>query len=77
VSDPPKPDILRTMQIGMLDHLQTPQERLEEYNGILLSLPAYHDLTPITKSYEDVSQWNGKEMNEMSQYLIRVVTQSL
>jgi len=40
-------------------------------------MPAYHDLTPKNKSYEEVSQWNGKEMKEMSQYLLGVVTQSL
>jgi hypothetical protein len=40
-------------------------------------VPAYHDLTPKTKSYAEVSQWNGTEMKEMSQYLLGVVTQSL
>jgi hypothetical protein len=40
-------------------------------------VPAYHDLTPKNKSYEEVSQWNGKEMMEMSLYLLGVVTQSL
>jgi len=49
VSDLPKPDLLHTMQIGMLDHLQKwifhfmkRQERLDKYNAIWLSLPAYH-----------------------------------
>jgi len=52
-------------------------ERLDKYNAIWLSVPAYHDLTPKTKSYEEVSQWNGMKMKEMSRYLLRVVTQSL
>jgi hypothetical protein len=72
------------MQIGMLDHLQKwifhfmkTHERLDKYNAIRLSVPAYHDLTPKNKSYEEVSQWNGKEMQEMSRYLLGVVTQSL
>jgi len=84
MSDLPKPDLLHTMQIGMLDHLQKwifhfmkTHERLDKYNAIWLSVPAYHDLTPKTKSYEEVSQWNGKEMKEMSRYLLGVVTQSL
>jgi len=42
-----------------------------------LSVPAYHNLTPKTKSYEENSQWNGKEMKEMSRYRLGVVTQSL
>jgi len=52
-------------------------KRLDKYNAIWSSMPAYQDLTPKTKSYEDVSQWNGKEMKEMSRYLLGVVTQSL
>jgi len=52
-------------------------ERLDKYNAIWLSVPAYHDLTAKNKSHEDVSEWNGKEMNEMSRYLLGVVTQSL
>jgi len=40
-------------------------------------VPAYHDLTPKNKSHDKVSQWNGKEMKEMSQYLLGVVSQSL
>jgi len=52
-------------------------EGLDKYNAIWLSVPAYHDLTPKHKSYEDISQWNEKEMKEMSQYLIGVVTQSV
>jgi predicted choloylglycine hydrolase len=38
---------------------------------------AYHNLTPNSKSFQEVSQWNGKEMNEISQYQLEVVTQSL
>jgi len=84
MSNLPRPDLLHTMQIGMLDHLQKwifhfikKHERLDKYNAIRLSVPAYHDLTPKNKSYEEVSQWNGKEMKEMGRYLLGVVTQSL
>jgi hypothetical protein len=84
VSDLPKPDLLHTMQIGMLQHLhkwifhfRKTHERLDKYNAIWLSVPVYHDLTPQNKSYEEVSQWNGKEMKEMSRYLLGVVTRSL
>jgi hypothetical protein len=72
------------MQIGMLDHLQKwifhfmrMQERVDKYNAIWLSVPAYHDLTPNITSYEEVSQWDGKEMNVLSRYMLEVVTQSL
>jgi len=68
----------------MRDHLQKwifhfmkMHEWLDMYNAIWLSVLAYHDLTPKNKSYEEVSQWNGKEMKEMSLYLLGVVTESL
>jgi hypothetical protein len=84
VSELPKPELLHTMQIGLLDHLQKwlfqfmkTHERFDKYNAIWVSVPAYHDLTPKTKSYDEVSQWNGKVMKELSRYLLGVVTQSL
>jgi len=84
VSDLPTPNHIDTMLIGMPDHLEKwifncmiMHERLDKYNAIWLSMPAYHNLTPKNKSYEAVSQCNGKEMNEMSLYLIGVATQSL
>jgi hypothetical protein len=84
LSDLPKPNLLHTMQIGMLDHLQKwifhfmkMHQQVDKYNATWLSVPAYHDLTPKNKSYQEVSQWNGKEMKEMSRYLLGVVTQSL
>jgi hypothetical protein len=73
VSNVPEPDLLHSMQIGMLDHLQAwifefmkTHERLDKYNTICLSVPAYHNLTSKNKSYEEVSQWNEKKMKEMS-----------
>jgi hypothetical protein len=72
------------MQIGMLDHLlksifhcMKTNERLDKYNAIWLSVPAYYNLTLKNKSYEEVSQWNGKEMKDMSRYVLGVITQSL
>jgi len=57
VSNLPKPDLLHTLQIGMLDHLQKwifhimkTHEWLDKYNVTWLSVPAYHDLTPSIKS---------------------------
>jgi len=52
-SNLPKPYLLHSMQIGLLDHLQKwifhfmkTHEGLDMYNAIWLSVPAYHDLTP-------------------------------
>jgi hypothetical protein len=83
VCDLPKLDLPNTIQIGMLDHLRKwifnfmiTHKRLDNYNPIWLSVPAYHDLTPKDKSYEEVFESNGKELKEISQYLLWVVTQS-
>jgi len=80
----PKPDLLHTMRIGMYYHVQKlifnfmkTHEWLNKSNAIWSSVLAYHDLTPKNKSYEEVSQLNGKEMKEMSWDLFGVVTQSL
>jgi len=84
VSDLPKPDLLHTMQIGMLDNLQKwifhfmkTRQWLNKYNAIWLLVPGYHNLTPKNMSYEEVSQSNGKQMKNISRYLLGVVTQSL
>jgi hypothetical protein len=52
-------------------------KRLDKYNAIWLCVPAYHDLTPKTLSYVEVSQWNGTGMKEKRWYLLGVVTHSL
>jgi hypothetical protein len=84
VSDLPKHDLLHTMQIAMLNHLQMSifhfmktHKRLDKYKAIWLSVPPYHDVTPNNKSCEEVSEWTEKEMKEMSQYLLGVITQYL
>jgi hypothetical protein len=50
------------MQIGMLHHLQEwilhfmkRHKWLDKYDAICLSVPAYHDLTPKTRSYQEDS----------------------
>jgi len=58
-------------------HFMKTHKWLDTYNVIWLSVPPYHDLIPKNKSDEEVSQWNVKEMKEMSQYLLGVVTQTL
>jgi len=50
---------------------------LDKYNAIWLSFPGFHDLTTKNKSYRELSEWNGKERKEMSQYLLGVLTRPL
>jgi hypothetical protein len=77
------PELFHTIQIPMLDHRQKwiilimkTHGQLNKYNAIRLSVPAYNDLTPKNESYVERPEWNGKEMKEMTLYLLGVVTQS-
>jgi hypothetical protein len=72
------------MQLGMLNHLQKwifhftkTHERLDKYNAMWLSVLSSHHLTPKNMSYEEVALRNGKELKEMTRYLVGVLTQSL
>jgi len=84
ISDLPRLNLPHTMQIGMIGHsgkwifhFMKMHKRLNKNNAIWLPVPAYQDITPRDILDEELSQWNGKEMKEMSRYLLRVVTQSL
>jgi hypothetical protein len=72
------------MQIFTFDHLQKwifhfmkPYKQLHKFNAIWLCIAAYHDFTSKQYSYKELSQWNRKEINGMSEYLLGVVTWSL
>jgi hypothetical protein len=80
VSDLPKPDLLHTMQLGMLKHLLgwlqdflKQHKRLEAFNNIWLSVPPYLDMAQPQKAYGEVSSWQGKEIKVMSRFLVGVL----
>jgi len=84
IGDLPKPDLLHTMQIGMLKHLLgwlqcflKQHKRLELFNNIWLSVPAYLDMSRPKCAYEEVSQWNGGEIKTMTRYLLGVTRNAL
>jgi hypothetical protein len=84
VNDLHKPNLLHTMQIGMFDclqqwilHFMKTHERLDKNNANWVSVSGTHNLILQHMSYEEVSQWNGKKMTQMSTQLFGVVTQSL
>jgi len=80
VSDLPKPDLLHTLQLGMLKHLLgwlhnflKQHKYLEEFNNIWLSVPPYLDMAQPQKAYGEVSSWQGKEIKTMSRFLVGVL----
>jgi hypothetical protein len=71
VSNLLQPDLVHSMQIGMLSHLQQwifhfmkTHEQLDKYNAIWISMCADHNLKTKNKVHEKVNQCNGKEMKE-------------
>ena len=83
-SDLPKPELLHSMQIGMLKHLLTwlhefskQHKQLDKFNNIRLSVPAYLDMTKARCTYKEVSHWNGGEIKMMIRFLVGVVRNAL
>jgi hypothetical protein len=68
----------------MIDHFQKwiqhsmrTHEWQDKDHPIWLSVPAYGNRSPKTKLYEEISHWNGKEMKQMSRYMVGDAIQSL
>jgi hypothetical protein len=66
----------------MVDHLQKSifdimktHDRVNKYNAMWLSVPAYNHVLLKTMSHQEVAQWSWKEMKERSQYQLGVATQ--
>jgi len=80
-SDLLKPDLLHTMQLGMLKHLLgwllvflKQHKRFEVFNNIWLSVPTYLDMVQPRRMYEEVSSWQGKEIiKTMSRFLVTIL----
>jgi hypothetical protein len=79
-SDLPKPDLLHTMQLGMLKHLlgwvlvfMKQHTRFEAFYNIWLFVPAYLDVAQPRRTYEEVSSWQANEIKTMSRFLVAVL----
>jgi hypothetical protein len=51
--------------------------RMERFDGIWKSSPAYLDIPSPTKAYSEVSQWTGKEMRRWQKHLVATLKASL
>lgn len=79
-----KPDLLHTVLLGVLKHLLEcvtkfleHNKRLELFNQIWSSVPSYLDKTRPKRAYDQVSQWQGKEMRVMARWLHAVLVATL
>lgn len=77
VGDLPKPDLLHCLQLGVLDHMLgwvmdflREQGRATLFNQLWVSIPQYQDMVRPAKAYEEVVQWQGKEIKTMSRFLL-------
>jgi hypothetical protein len=73
----PKPDMLHTILLGLLDHCMGWVTKLLKANGVLVwfdtafkSSPPYLQYPPITKSFGEVKQWSGKDMRRFASILV-------
>lgn len=81
----PKPDKLHTIYLGLVEkHLMewitamlSKHGRLERFIALSKRVPAYLDLTAPKRSYQEVTQWNGKEIKNMSRYLYATLAATL
>jgi hypothetical protein len=82
--DLPKPDLLHTIQLGLLKHLMEwnhdllqRHRRLPLFNRLWKAVPRYVDLPPNKKTYQEITQWTGREYKNMSRFLVGVLANSL
>ena len=80
LSELPKPDLLHTILLGVLQHLlEWLHEflkvigRMPLFNRVWLSVPPYQQLSRPSKAYEEVSNWQGKEILQMARFLLSVL----
>ena len=80
----PKPDLLHTMQVGMLKHLLgwimgflKLHRRLALFNSLWMAVPSYLTWTKPNKTFEETTQWNGEEYKKMSRFLVGCLANSL
>lgn len=80
LSDLPKPDLLHTVLLGVLQHLLEwlhgflkIVNRMELFNRVWLSVPPYQRFSQPKRAYEEVSHWQGKEIREMARFLMGVL----
>jgi hypothetical protein len=52
-------------------------QRLERFNDVWLSMPAYRTMTAPRMAYGEVSRWTGKELKRMSTFLLAVLRNAL
>jgi len=80
----PKPDLLHTIQVGMLKHLLLwimsflkLHHRLALFNSLWMTIPSYLSMTQPKKSFEEIVQWTGGEYKKMSHFLVGCLANSL
>jgi hypothetical protein len=75
------PDLLHTIYIGMVEHMMKwcisflkKYDRMELFDRIWKTLPAYDTMTRPTKAYSEVKQWAGKDMRRFLKYMLPLFT---
>jgi len=79
-----KPDLLHTIQVGILKHLLLwimsflkLHHWLALFNSLWMAIPPYLSMTQPKKSFEEIVQWTGGEYKKMSRFLVGCLVNSL
>jgi hypothetical protein len=84
MSDLPKPYLLHTMHIGMLNHLLEwlqaflrDHRRFDRFNNLWLSVPPYLNTAAPRLTYGEVSPGTRKEIKRLSTFVLGVLRNAL
>lgn len=77
IADIPKPDILHTIHLGVIQHLANwlmlyfkEVGCLGIFNAACRSVPAYLTEPAVKTTYDDVKNWAGKDIQKISKFLL-------
>ena len=78
------PDLLHGMYLGLLDYLMrwldgflADCERSSVFDNIWRTLPRYPGFAPPTKSFREVSSWQGKELRQFGRVVLSALAAAL
>jgi len=78
------PNILHTVNFGMLKHLKDwvksfleQHSRIEKFNQLWAMMPPYPGFTQFNKPYSQVTQWSGKEIKALGHEIVPVFVATL
>ena len=84
LADLHKPDLLHNIYLGLFKHMMKwiegflkKHKRQQAFDDIWKTLPPYPGFNVLKKAYRQVTQWQGKEMRNLSRSISAVFASAL